>query len=348
MRGYEAYFSPTSQSLVELKSVLQFFLFRNGSLSGGLSESNTQESTILESVILDILLGQHFFNSSTSHHLRYVESILWTSLSVSSHPKGWMLPINKVDCMEILKYLRKVLGQANWKLGAAYSTVHDTTNGNGGKYSNSHSSQLYGGKVESKTFIKSHILEMDEFMSILYLFSIYCRSIVMSFSCQEKSSTSRIQDLSITPAVINPSFIPLADLSNVMIHLAPGSASDIANAFLEAITHCHRSIWRKRFERFRLVMPSSDGSAGRFGHDMIEDSSAKSALKNIVTSAYVDDVVQLIDERFFAISLPEVPSLSVYRSICCHLPTYSEQLLIKVFEDPPTESLSNWWSWNSY
>jgi hypothetical protein len=308
---YEIYFNQDHSNNKDVRQFVKFFLFNQYS-SGDPTENQ------LQGTVLDLLVGQLNFNSTVdSSQLRYADSTLWTNLSISLHPANWIFCVSKSDTTEMLKCLRKVLSSAGWKFSGGYYMNDSTAK----SPSSNNSSVSYFTNKDTKP-VKQRNQEIEELMSIIYLFSVWCRTIVLSFTALEKNSSAKIAEIATSHLT----------LGNLLGSMAPGTASDIANAFLEAITHCHKAVWRNRFENIHLISPQVDTLRNDF------DGS------NIPFEKYI---LNILLQRFLNVRQPEIPALSVYRAMCSHLPTYSESLLVKIFEESQAEVGSNWWSWTS-
>ena len=148
--------------------------------------------------------------------LGLVENILWSLLSSKDHVDLCFAP-SKAGAAHCLRYFRRVLNAADWRIGSAPRNIFQN---------------LVGGKEENY-----FDLQVDEYMSIVHMSSVLCRAIVLSYTAMEKKNLSSDDKLS---------------FGSLIKFLPPGTKSDIANSLLESLEHSTK-IWKKRFDKIFAI-----------------------------------------------------------------------------------------------
>lgn len=265
-----------------------------------------------------------------------VEGLLWTLLSGSGYSLEMTLPISKAEAVECLRQVKAILNDVDWgrqeesfRHGAGKRNRHcDSSTGTNLHHS---SSKYQTDQLHNHQECESDLADIDEFMTTLQLFSTCCKIIIHTYNAAEKKHSTNIE------------FQSLGDLVDC---LSPGTASDLANALLEAISHGSYR-WRRRFENsFELHAPlvtlgNTWGKADR-KHDRISSVRAIKYLKGLEKF------------RYFHTSCAEIPGMSLFTTLCKHIPAYSADVLLKVVEPPDqpipptiTSTSSSWSLWGS-
>lgn len=148
-----------------------------------------------------------------------VEKILWYLLNSSVGVEDVPAP-NKVAASHCVRYYRRLLNIANWRLGSAPKGFLAE----------------FAGVDHKATSKDAYDLELDEFFSVIHMLSVICRAIILSYTALEKKQT-------ITSEL---------KFGELLEHLAPGTKSDIANSLLESLEHCGK-LWKKRYDRSFLL-----------------------------------------------------------------------------------------------
>jgi hypothetical protein len=155
-----------------------------------------------------------------------VEKILWYLLNSPSGVENVPAP-NKVAASHCVRFYRRLLNIANWRLGSAPKGFLAE----------------FAGVDHKATPKESYDLEIDEFFSVIHILSVICRAIILSYTSLEKKQSI-------------PSDLKFGEL---LEHLAPGTKSDIANSLLESLEHCGK-LWKKRYDRSFLLSVFSSNS----------------------------------------------------------------------------------------
>ena len=148
-----------------------------------------------------------------------VEKILWYLLNSSVGVEDVPAP-NKIAASHCVRYYRRLLNIANWRLGSAPKGFLAE----------------FAGVDHKATSKETYDPELDEFFSVIHMLSVICRAIILSYTALEKKQT-------ITSEL---------SFGELLEHLAPGTKSDIANSLLESLEHCGK-LWKKRYDRSFLL-----------------------------------------------------------------------------------------------
>jgi hypothetical protein len=206
-----------------------------------------------------------------------IDGAIWGTVCASRTKSIVKTPVTKEEAVITLKRTKRILSSVNWR-------VVDSKN-------------------KDLTSLSSNIsmIETEEYMRMLHLVNVLCRTLILSFNSTQKPT------LPYRPAL--PS-THLSDLSMVDIidSLSPGTSSDLANAILEAMTLCSW-IWRMRL----------DAQYHASGSEQVHDTCL--------------EMSELLVERYVFIQRAELPLLAIFGSICRHMPSFSPDVLMKIFED---------------
>jgi hypothetical protein len=220
-----------------------------------------------------------------------IEGTIWSLLTATDSWPDMDMPVSKEEAIHTLKRTKRILSAVNWK-------VIDSKNKS-------------VSMEESNMNIS--MLETEEFMRMLHLVNIVCRTIVMSYNSAQKPP------LPFRP--VNPHPKPRTNSSgqfspsppcfeSLLDSLSPGTSSDLANAILEAMTLCG-SVWEERFAAQYFTSSAPGGGGSREGWQL---------------SA-------VLEERYMRVQRAELPLLAVFGAICKHMPAFSPQVLMKVFDE---------------
>eukprot|EP00603_Paraphysomonas_imperforata_P008233 CAMPEP_0114423204 /NCGR_PEP_ID=MMETSP0103-20121206/6025_1 /TAXON_ID=37642 ORGANISM="Paraphysomonas imperforata, Strain PA2" /NCGR_SAMPLE_ID=MMETSP0103 /ASSEMBLY_ACC=CAM_ASM_000201 /LENGTH=1099 /DNA_ID=CAMNT_0001591853 /DNA_START=45 /DNA_END=3341 /DNA_ORIENTATION=- len=170
-----------------------------------------------------------------------------------------------------------------------------------------------------------NMVETEEYMRMLHLVNVVCRIIVMSFNSAQKPSLPFRPTLPTTTASV-------ISMEVLIDSLSPGTSSDLANAILEAMTLCSL-IWSQRLDARYF---SDDGDNNR-------------------DSVATTEMSRMLVERYIFVERAELPLLGIFGAICRHMPTFSPDVLMKIFDDtddlmteavvPAPSSVSRWSLW---
>lgn len=212
-----------------------------------------------------------------------VEKILWYLLNAPTGVEDVPAP-NKIAASHCVRFYRRLLNIANWRLGAAPKGFLAEFAG-----------------VDHKATVKdSYDLEIDEFFSVIHILSVICRAIILSYTSLEKKQSITV-DLK---------------FGELLEHLAPGTKSDIANSLLESLEHCGK-LWKRRYDRSFLLSVFSDNSSNSISQND-NDSNSKQTNKNISENSNKFRLNS--KEQFLSQALPSIPASEVFRSISEKLP----------------------------
>ena len=213
-----------------------------------------------------------------------VEKILWYLLNSPADVENVPAP-SKIAASHCVRFYRRLLNIANWRLGAAPKGFLAE----------------FAGVDHKATAKDSYDLEIDEFFSVIHILSVICRAIILSYTSLEKKQSI-------------PSDLKFGEL---LEHLAPGTKSDIANSLLESLEHCGK-LWKKRYDRSFLLSVFS----GNNGSNSSNDSNNNNSTSIPANSNRSENSKFRLNskEQFLSQSLPPIPASEVFRSISEKLP----------------------------
>ena len=147
-------------------------------------------------------------------------------------------------------------------------------------------------------------IETEEYMRMLNLINTVCRTIVMAYNSAQKPN--------LPYQLVNPS--SKANDSNIfdymMDALSPGTSSDLANAILESMSLCG-PVWKLKYDAQFFTTTTSYHS----GDDMTQE------------------LHEMVHQRYVRSCRAHLPLLTVFGAICKHMPTFSPEVLMKIFDD---------------
>ena len=163
------------------------------------------------------------------------EQWLW-SLVMSADPIAEVPAPPKARISENLKHYRKVLTEANWRL----------RDGVGESRSALEVAGVAGGAVEEAVD-----LHAEEYFASLNLLCLVCKTIILAYNALEKekekgNSKASVDKSSVMVNTLASAGAPLT-MGSLLAELHPGTRSDLANAYLEALEGCHRA-WCRRYD----------------------------------------------------------------------------------------------------
>lgn len=320
-----------------------------------LASSTTSEFDILRRAVLDILTGTlppHALPPSPSPSRRAnkeepfvaslatmakAEGLLWALISGAGYPLDMTIPVSRSEAVECLRKVKSVMASVEWgrreELFRGIRNAADSSSSNG----------TTGGLSEQSTGLEgaSEVADIDEYMTTLQLFGICCKAVILAYNAAEKRKS------------FTGEFHSLRDMVEC---LSPGTASDLANGLLEAISHCSYR-WRRRFEdsmelcaaplmaQYSKPKQSRDHlniSTDSIVHDRISSVRSTKQLKSMEKTRYVHT------------ARAEIPGITLFSALCTHIPAYTVDVLLKVVEPPeqparlPSRPSSSSWSlWGS-
>jgi hypothetical protein len=332
------------------------------------SQSGNNEEERLRDLVLDLLTAPTNGSiCSTFGDVARVESYLWTLLSSSQYPCDIILPFKKEEIGECLKNFRSILTVTGWKASTANHNRSEVPNHHTAKTPSELPNHSHGA-VEGGGF---KIKETEEFLHVLHLLSILCRSLVLAWNSFEKVHL-QTHALSLTSGSPSAPYLEVS-LDALLGCLTPGSASDLANLILEGIKLCNQQIWYKKYESFQIrhgfhsIFPD-DGTGIRIRS--FDEETSSSQLNSPTNSqaifkkryAKAGRYLRSIDrKRYLGVHDIELPARCIFQQICKHIPNYSVDVLHKIFETstqattngmgqpheiaPPLSSSSTWSLW---
>jgi hypothetical protein len=316
-----------------LRPSLKFFLFVN---------YGSQEEEKLRDLILDTLTVPYPGGSAcvNQEDVARVESYLWTFLSSSQYPTDILLPFKKEEVLECLKNFRSLLAAAGWKSSSNQSRQEN------------HANQPLKSKTHTDTLEATLPLkEAEEFLLIVNLLSNWCRMLALAWNSYEKVHRSGNVSQTVSPSRHDETI----SFESLITCLTPGTASDLANVILESISGCYHQIWTKKFELFHIRhgVHSLPHLASKKSHD--EDQELSQSHRGPLRAGRLLKSIE--KKRYIAVTEIELPVRNIFQQICKHMPTYSIDVLYKVFESnsapvsapvisvtttPPQSSTSTW------
>ena len=267
--------------------------------------------------ILSVFSAEVFTASNVSHNeelnadsINLVEKILWTLLTSKDNAATFNCTVpSKVETSQCLRYYKRLLHAADWRVGVLPKEVVDATN-------NTSSTSKNESRFDAET---------DEYYAVVHLLSVVCRAIILAYTALEKPKKNAI-------------VIPMATENGVtfggLLHsLPPGSISDVANSMLESLEHCIR-LWRRRFDKSwgykshcKVALMKSTGGAAS-GQIKRSNSNNSTASNNKAELGH-NEVAKGV---FLSQQKPSVPSESLFKLVSTHLPVSSlEDNIMKLF-----------------
>jgi len=211
-------------------SILALFtgdLFKNN----GSSTSSASESAATPGVG-EAAEGQAY----NPAELARIEKMLWSLLTAQQSATEASVP-TKAEAAQCLKYYRRLLNAAKWRLGGGGSGIEMT----------------------------QCTLEVDELLTVVNILCVIARAIVLSHTAIEKSGVSS------SPHILPHTF------GSLLQALPPGTNSDTANSLLESLEHCASlwkrrfgSLWFVR----KGGLASSSTSLSSYSLDFVSSSSS--------------------------------------------------------------------------
>jgi hypothetical protein len=185
----------------------------------------------------------------------YTENTLVSMLTCNVSVCHFAAP-NKLDTAYCLKISRRILNSARWKMNSnAPKSFFEFVTGSGGSGSGkvtktssatrvpSSDASLCTSAAQVMATLRAdreyyYSSSLDEYFSLLNIFSILCRTIIMAYNAMDKHQTKDAQ----APAPVQQQSVSMHEL---MLILPPGMKSDIANSFLEGLEYALNN-WKKR------------------------------------------------------------------------------------------------------
>lgn len=249
-------------------------------------------------------------NKNTSSSVLYLTELkLWPLITSSSYLNYGAVP-SKSECARCLRVYRRIINTANWKPNHGVKASEDLENGN-----------TNTNHIEHFQFP----IEIEEYLTIIYILSILCRAIILAYNFHEKSVKS--------VAVSSDTFARLVKL------LPPGTKSDIANSLLESIEHCS-IIWKKKYDKIQFRKPQyiiDRSVSGQLVHNWIAGTSHTSNDRSNSSSNDIDEsfrVLTYIRGKFLLqpnIGIPLSPLFQVITSEL-DMPKSMDDVLKHLFE----------------
>lgn len=266
---------------------------------------------ILNVFSAEVFSASHAANNEelNADSINLVEKIVWSLLTSKDNTATFncLVPL-KAETSQCLRYYKRLLHAADWRVGALPKEVVEGT-----------SAASNASKNESR-----FDAETDEYYAIVHLLSVICRAIILAYTALEKPKKN-----SATITVLPENGVTFGSLLQI---LPPGSISDVANSMLESLEHCIR-LWKKRFDKswgygshckVALMKPVS-------GASQIKRSNSNNTTSSINEAAERDHT-EVAKEAFLRQQKPSVPSESLFKLVSTHLPVSSlEDNIMKLF-----------------
>jgi len=158
-------------------------------------------------------------------------------------------------------------------------------------------------------------VDVYEFFAVLNLLSILCKAIVLAYNNLEKQR----------PMGSNSNSVPadslIVSFGTLMQSLQPGTKSDLANAFLEAVNYSS-DIWKLRYENVSF-----------FHSEVAEESKNGSLNKPSSTNSSRDIIAKVAVPNFLRTLKPEMPGVAVVRIIGDTLAISLDDIMKKFFRN---------------
>ena len=227
-----------------------------------------------------------------------IEGAIWSLVAATESFPSMTMPVSKEEAIHTLKRTKRILSSVNWKVADSKQK-----------------SLCISSEEESSTGNSMNIsmIETEEYMRMLNLVNIVCRTIVMACNSAQKP---------VVPLqTINPTAAPVTkDVSSFeesMDSLSPGISSDLANAILESMTLCG-SVWTERLHAKYFTNTDHEQKQQTVSPD---DNRSHPEQPGILV------------ERYIHVQRAELPLLAIFSAICKHMPAFSPDVLMKIFED---------------
>jgi hypothetical protein len=251
-----------------------------------------------------------------------VEHLLW-AIVLAPSPLFCTCPAPpRAVAAYCLRYYRKILSAAKWKVKSLnYYASKDTSN-NGRSGTESGGRSIFTFSSSQSTMNTSHQLvepDVEEIFAVIHLLSVICRAVLLGYIGISKQHAR-------SPA---ESFVDSRSerftFSQLLEALTPGTKSDIANLMLEAIAHCNR-LFRRRYSRLWLSPGNervSDASLLQLtrymNEDFISNNQSSPWIRNR-NSGTAHPVIYEFMDRYIRQPVPIFPTMALFEEISSSLP----------------------------
>lgn len=299
--------------------------------SGAVVDSNSSSSNSNQSAVKPSQVGDknHSVTSTTTaaltkspisiQNLSKTEQALWSIFTCPNELFMTSMAPSKVLIAECLRYYRRLLTQANWKQKTS-ATKRGFLENFTGFYDSSNVSRSNGvHSGNSLDYDSMSEVELDEYFSMLHMVSIICRAAILSYIAYEKkmggmsprngstdslsaSVFSAAAAVSSNGVTATASTVHTTDISSIkwgelLVHLPPGSKSDIANQLLEAMAYTVHEAKSNRFDKLF------------FQHDL---ATATTTLNGSVAVASATTMTRFFQQQYLINNTPIVPILALF------------------------------------
>lgn len=246
-----------------------------------------------------------------------IEGAIWNLVSATDSCPNMQMPVSKEEAIHTLKRTKRILSAVNWKVAESktksLSMLVDES--------------LHGSSMSIS------MIETEEYMRILNLVNTVCRTVIMAWNSAQKPV---LPLQAVNPVAITQGADAVPSFEHLMDSLSPGTSSDLANAILESMTLCG-SVWTERLNaKYFTTGSQNPQEAFNYTYNSLEKGRV--------------NMCDILVERHIHVQRAELPLLAVFGAICKHMPAFSPDVLMKIFEEgvvtmapvTPTRSWSLW------
>ena len=173
------------------------------------------------------------------------ERILWNLVTSQSSVDALIAP-SRAGLSACLKHYKRIISRANWRVREPQG--QQAAGGGLGGIASSMGRGGVSAPLLSLTEDRTADFMAEEYYASVHLLTLVGKTLSLAYTVLEKRTSNSKQTSSPEQHL---SKLTVADLVS---HLAPGTRSDLANGYLEALDACHR-LWCRRYETLQYTMP---------------------------------------------------------------------------------------------